>query len=57
MENCLTKIINLTRMQISEIVDNKDIFPEDMSDLFFLVHTLDECLSKRVEVRKREEIY
>lgn len=54
MEKCLTEIINLTRGQICEIAENRDLLPEDMRDLFFLVQTLDECLSKRVEVRKRK---
>lgn len=54
MEKCLTEIINLARIQIGEIMQNRDLLPEDMSDLFFLSHTLDECLSKRAEVRKRE---
>ena len=53
MEKCLKEIIDLARGQILEIAENKDLLPEDMSDLFFLAHTLDECLSKREEVRER----
>ncbi|MCI7099521.1 MAG: hypothetical protein MR966_11615 [Lachnospiraceae bacterium] len=53
MEKTLKQIIDLTRGQILEIVENRDLTPEDMSDIFFLAHTLDECLQKRAEVRER----
>lgn len=53
MEKTLKQMIDLTRGQILEIAENKDLLPEDMRDLFFLSHTLDECLQKREEVRKR----
>ena len=53
MEKTLKQMIDLARGQILEIVESKDLLPEDMKDLFFLAHTLDECLSKREEVRER----
>lgn len=53
MEKTLKDIIDLARGQMLEIVESKDLLPEDMKDLFFLAHTLDECLSKREEVRER----
>ena len=56
METTLKNIIDLTRGQILEIVENRDLLPEDLRDLFFLAHTLDECLQKRVEVRERSRV-